>query len=94
MPLQGRISTPAPEDDYRVLSVQPTEPPGNLEGSDWHCYEIAQGENRIRGYRRGNFDSVRKSVDEIVVRLNERRIGKGVRVQLRMSAQNQAGKGS
>ena len=79
------------DDDYRVLSVLPTEPPGSLEGTNWHCYEIAQGENHIRGYRRGNLDSVRKSVDEIVARLNERRLGKVGRAQLRIPMRDKFG---
>lgn len=70
------------EQDYEIVSVQPTEPPKNMAGSNWHCYVIVQGTNTIRGYRQGNLGSVTKAVEEIVMRLNERRVGKRGPVQL------------
>ena len=73
------------DDSYEIISVEPADPPVNTSGSDWHCYVIAQGDNTIRGFRQGNVRSVRQSVEEIVLRLNERRIGKRGRVQLDMS---------
>jgi hypothetical protein len=45
-----------------------------------------QGKNTIRGYQRGNIQTVRRAVEEIVVRLNERRYGKSGRVHLTMSS--------
>ena len=79
---------PEPIDDqaYEVLSIRPTGPPCELEGADWHCYVIAQGNNTMRGYRQGKLSAVTRSVDEIVLRLNERRMGKRGRVHLDMSA--------
>lgn len=79
-------SCPVIEKGYEILSVQPSEPPCNMEGTDWHCYVITQGNNIIRGYRQGNIKSVTSSVEEIVVRLNERRRGMRGRVHLHMSA--------
>jgi len=70
---------------YEILSVQPTEPPAEMEGKNWHCYVITQGSNRIHGYRRGSLSSVTSSVEEIVMRLNERRLGKRGRVHLDMT---------
>ena len=58
-----------------------------MAGSGWHCYVIQQGENRIRGYQQGNIKDVTRAVEEIVMRLNERRYGKSGRVHLTMSAQ-------
>lgn len=74
------------EEDYEIISVEPAEAPDDLGGTDWYCYIIGQGANRIRGYRQGNPNSVRRSVEEIVLRLNERRIGKRGRVHLDMSS--------
>ena len=74
------------QQNYQVVSIEPSDPPGEMEGSDWHCYTIEQGENQIRGYQQGTMKAVRRAVDEIVVRLNERRYGKSGRVQLTMSS--------
>ena len=80
------------EEDYEILSVQPSEPPSDMEGTDWHCYVIAQGNNTIRGYRQGNLTSVIRSVEEIVTLLNERRLGKRGRVHLDMSSRGKPAK--
>ena len=75
------------EEDYEIVSVEPTDPPRDMVGTGWHRYVIAQGDNTIRGYQRGNIKAVRRAVEEIVVRLNERRYGKSGRVHLNMSSQ-------
>ena len=64
------------EDDYEIVSVEWTVPPEHMGGTDWHCYVIEQGTNTIRGYQQGSLEIVRQSVEEIVTRLNERRLGK------------------
>jgi hypothetical protein len=64
------------EDDYEIVSVESTIPPEHMDGTDWHCYVIGQGTNTIRGYQQGSLEIVRQSVEEIVTRLNERRLGK------------------
>ena len=78
--------SPLTEEDYEIVSVEPTEPPEDMVGTGWHCYVIMQGKNTIRGYQRGNIKAVRRAVEEIVARLNERRYGKSGRVQLTMSS--------
>lgn len=81
------------EEDFEIISVSPTEPPEDMEGSNWYFYVIGQGSNRIEGYRRGSPKAVRAAIEEIVTRLNERRIGKRKRVHLTMSsAKKTAGK--
>ena len=72
------------EEKYEIVSVQPTEPPSDMDGTNWHSYVIVQGTNTIRGYRRGSLSSVRKAVKELVLLLNERRAGKRGRVHLTM----------
>ena len=67
---------------YEIVSVQRAEPPPGLEGSDWFRYVITQGDNTINGCRQGNLKAVTMAVEEIVVQLNERRLGKRGRVNL------------
>ena len=64
--------------------MKPVDAPRGTVGTDWHCYVIEQGKNNIRGYRQGSIDTVTRAVEEIVVRLNERRRGKYGRVHLTM----------
>ena len=47
-----------------------------MGGTGWHCYVIVQGTNTIRGYKQGSREIVEQAVEEIVARLNERRLGK------------------
>ena len=75
------------EEKYGIVSVKPVDAPRGTVGTDWHCYVIEQGGNNIRGYRQGSIDTVTRAVEEIVVRLNERRRGKYGRVHLTMSSQ-------
>ena len=67
---------------YEIVSVQRAEPPPGLEGSDWYRYVITQGSNTIKGCRQGNLRAVTLAVEEIVLQLNERRLGKRGRVNL------------
>ena len=67
---------------YEIVSVQRAEPPLGLEGSDWYRYVITQGSNTINCCRQGNLNAVTLAVEEIVVQLNERRLGKRGRVNL------------
>ena len=60
-------------------------PPQPIGGTGWYCYVIGQGTNTIRGYRQGSLDAVRQSVEDIVLRLNERRLGRRGRVCLDLS---------
>lgn len=83
---------PIDEEGYEIISIGPIKPPADMDGVNWHCYVIAQGKNTIRGYRQGNLRSVTESVEEIVVRLNERRMGKRGRVHLDMTQQRKPAK--
>ena len=74
------------DENYEIVSVEPTDQPRQMVGTGWHCYIIEQGKNKIRGYQRGDIEAVTRAVEEIVARLNERRYGKSGRVHLTMSA--------
>lgn len=81
------------EEHYEIESVSPAEPPQGMEGTDWHCYIIVQGTNKIHGYRQGKPRAVMDAVKEIVQQLNERRGGKRGRVHVQLpSAKKQGGK--
>ena len=82
------------DEEFEIVSVEPTDPPGGTEGSDWYCYIIGRGDNRIRGYTQGKPTAVKRNVKEIVMRLNERRRGKSGRVHLTMSPQEKKVKGN
>jgi len=69
-------------ENYEIESVKSTEPPPDMDGTDWHCYVIVQGSNKIRGYRQGDRSSVVTAVEEIVLQLNARRFGKRGRVHV------------
>ena len=58
---------------YRLVSIDAVRAPEGCTGGDWHTYKIAQGENGITGYRRGDLVRVRAEVGGIVAALNERR---------------------
>jgi len=78
-------------EDYEIVSVVSTEAPDRLEGADWHRYTIAQGDNMIYGYRQGSLSAVTRSVEELVLRLNERRFGKKGRTQIYMPTRGKPG---
>lgn len=69
-------------DPYEVVSIALVATPIGCTGTQWHRYEISQGENRIVGYRIGASDNVREAVDTIVENLNRRRRGRRGRVQM------------
>ena len=35
------------EEDYEIVSVEPTDPPGDMVGTGWHCYVIEQGKRAM-----------------------------------------------
>jgi hypothetical protein len=64
---------------YEIVSILRTEPPPGADGSDWYCYEIADGRNIINGYKQGSLDTVTIAVENNVAQLNERQLGKRTR---------------
>ena len=63
------------EQPYEIVSVRRAKPPPGAEGSNWHRYVIAfEGTNTIHGCRQGGLNAVTRAVEEIVARVNERRL--------------------
>lgn len=60
---------------FRLDSISPAPAPPGCEGV-WHRYVISQGSNEITGIRAGSQAEVQRLVDEMIERLNQRRIGK------------------
>lgn len=60
---------------FRVESITPVDAPTGSDGV-WHRYVISQGTNEITGLRAGTRPEVTRLVDEMIERLNERRLGK------------------
>jgi hypothetical protein len=60
---------------FVLNSVTPAAAPTGSDGV-WHRYVISQGANEITGLRAGTHAEVTRLVDEMIERLNERRIGK------------------
>jgi hypothetical protein len=73
----GRLDHP-----FEVSSITRAEAPEGAVSANWYRYEIAQGANAIVGHREGSLQAVTQAVAEIVLRLNERRLGKAGRVHL------------
>ncbi len=67
---------------YGIVSIKRSEPPEGTEGKNWYSYVISLGPNVIQGYRKGTLKAVTEAVEEVVVQLNERRMGKRGRVNL------------
>lgn len=67
---------------FEVSSITRAEAPEGAGSASWYRYEIAQGHNEIVGHREGSLKAVTEAVAEIVLRLNERRMGKAGRVHL------------
>ena len=70
------------ENPFELVSIRRSGIPPGAEGSDWHHYVIKQGDNEIQGYRQGSLAAVTAAVEQIVVRLNERRTLKGKRTHI------------
>lgn len=60
---------------FRLDSITLAAAPPGCEGV-WHRYVITQGTNEITGMRAGSHAEVTRLVDEMIERLNQRRIGK------------------
>ena len=71
------------ENGFRLVSIRSTPAPSGSAGHDWFAYCIAQGTNLINGYRRGDLADVTVGIENIVAALNERRVGKRGRVDLK-----------
>jgi RNA recognition motif-containing protein len=76
--------------DFTLISSGDSVAPGGAEGHDWVRYEIAQGNNVIVGYRRGDLAAVRNQLEQMILDLNKRRLPNRGRVDLVPSSDKSA----
>ena len=78
----AKVATGRLDHPFEVSSITRADAPEGALSANWYRYEIAQGPNAIVGHREGSLQAVTQAVAEIVIRLNERRLGKAGRVHL------------
>ncbi len=61
---------------FKIIELTKTDPPESDDERDWYRYVISQGDKPIIGLRQGSKRSVKEAIDEVVLRMNERRLGK------------------
>jgi hypothetical protein len=74
---------------YELEGIEKATAPDGGSGTGWFRYTIIQGKNTITGYKQGSQRAVTKEIKNIVVELNERRVGKRGRVHLTPSRKQQ-----
>lgn len=79
----GNISV-CNNEPFRIVEFARAEPPAGQGETEWYRYVISQGRDPMAGLRQGTRESVTAAVEEIVLRMNERRMGKFGRVHLKM----------
>ncbi len=67
---------PAMAGEYRVISVEKTEPPEGAEGKDWYRYIIERAGSTIAGHRRGTAQQVTRHAKAFADDLNARTSGR------------------
>ena len=76
-------------EQYELINIEKAKAPDGGAGTGWFRYTIVQGQNTITGYRQGSQRTVTRAVKDIVLELNERRVGKRGRVHLTPSRKQQ-----
>jgi hypothetical protein len=65
------------EYDYKVVSVEKTEPPEGVDGGSWYKYIVGRGDSSLVGSRRGTLKQVTEHAQTLVNDLNARSGRKG-----------------
>jgi hypothetical protein len=63
--------------DYKVVSVEKTEPPEGVDGGNWYKYIVGRGDSSLVGSRRGTLKQVTEHAQTLVNDLNARSGRKG-----------------
>ncbi len=61
---------------FKIIELTKTDPPEADDEREWYRYVISQGDKPIIGLRQGSKRSVKMAIEEVVLRMNERRLGK------------------
>lgn len=67
---------------FEMVSVRRANAPPGAHEAEWYGYVIKQGSNTIRGCRQGTLAAVTAAVEEIVEKLNDRRVNKRGRTHI------------
>lgn len=67
----------ATEIDYKVVSVEKTDPPEGIDGGNWCKYIVGRGDSSLVGSRRGTLKQVTEHAETLVSDLNARSGRKG-----------------
>jgi hypothetical protein len=57
---------------YRVVSVEKTDPPEGMNGGSWHSYVIERGTSVVTGKKPGSLRAVTAHARQVVQDLNSR----------------------
>ena len=68
------------ENEYRVISVEKTDPPAGGDGKDWYRYIIERKGSTIAGHRRGTLQQVTSHARSFADDLNARAGGRGASI--------------
>jgi hypothetical protein len=71
---------------FRIVEFAKADPPSGQPDTEWYRYVISQGRAAMAGMRQGSRESVIAAVEDIVTRMNERRLGRSGRVHLKMGS--------
>jgi len=71
---------------FRIVEFARADPPSGQPDTEWYRYVISQGRAAMAGIRQGTRESVIAAVEDIVTRMNERRLGRSGRVHLKMGS--------
>jgi hypothetical protein len=61
---------------FKIIELTKTDPLESDDEREWYRYVISQGDKPIVGMRQGSKRSVKAAIEEVVLRMNERRLGK------------------
>ena len=61
---------------FKIIELIKSDPPESDDEREWYRYVISQGDKPIVGLRQGSKRSVKAAIEEVVLRMNERRLGK------------------
>jgi hypothetical protein len=75
---------------FRIIEFAKADPPSGQPDTEWYRYVISQGRAAMAGMRQGTRESVIAAVEDIVNRMNERRLGRSGRVHLKMGSNPRA----
>ncbi len=69
---ENKSTTPSISSKYVLISVEKTDAPEGLPGTNWHEYIIERGTSRIVGKKPGSLKQVTEHAKDMITDLNER----------------------